>query len=145
MLEFKNPVISYIVNFLLFIWQAPQIITGLIGLTVFHNGELYRNKEAGVTVLKVNKGNFIGGACFSSGPIIFVTPNCDENTIKHETGHSKQSLYLGPLFHILISIPSICLFWYRRLANKDMKFYHSHYPENWADAEGHVDVSKYGL
>lgn len=145
MLEFNNKLLMFFVNFLLFPWLILQWLPGLIGLAIFHNCEWYVNKDAGVRVIKVNKGYFIGGACFSCGPIIFVTPNCSENVIKHETGHSKQSLYLGPLFHILISIPSICLFWYRRVANKDAKFYHSHYPENWADTEGHVDVSEYGL
>ncbi len=93
----------------------------------------------------MNKGYFIGDACFSCGPIIFVTPDCAENVIKHETGHSKQSLIFGPFFHILISIPSIILFWTRRIKNKDDKFYHSHWPENNADRLGHVDISKYGL
>lgn len=145
MLEFKNKWLMVFVNFLLFPWLILQWLPSLICLAIFHNCEWYINKDAGIRVIRVNKGYFIGSACFSCGPIIFVTPNCTENVIKHETGHSKQSLYLGPLFHILISIPSICLFLYKRLANKDMKFYHSRYPENWADAEGHVDISEYGL
>ena len=129
MIEFNNKALSVIVNFFLLIWQLPQVLTGLIGLAVFHNCTWYKNEEAGVKVLRVNKGNFIGGACFSSGPIIFVTNDCEENTLLHETGHSKQSLMFGPLYHFIISIPSICLFWYRRLAHKDMNFYYSHWPE----------------
>lgn len=137
MIEIKcSKILSIIVNFFLLIWQSPQLITGLIGLAVFHNYEWYYNKEAGVKVLRVNKGNFIKGACFSSGPIIFVTENCEENTLLHETGHSKQSLVYGPLFHIIVSLPSICLFWYRRFAHKDMNFYYSHWPEFQAEKWG---------
>lgn len=138
MIEFKSKLLTVIVNFFLLIWQLPQVITALIGLAVFHNYEWYRNEEAGVTVLRVNKGDFIKGACFSSGPIIFVTPRCDANTLLHETGHSKQSLIYGPLFHIIVSIPSICLFWYRRLTHKDMNFYYSHWPEWQAEKFGHT-------
>ena len=131
MLDLKcNKVLKYIVNFLLLIWQLPQLITAVIGLAIFHNYEVYTNKYSGVKVLKVNKGYFIGGACFSSGPIIFVTPNCDEETIKHETGHSKQSILFGPLFHIIVSIPSICLFWTKRIKKKSTAWYHTHWPEN---------------
>lgn len=139
MIKFNNKFITVIVNIFLLLYQLPQLITGVIGLIIFHNFEWYTNKDADITVLKVNKGNFIGGACFSSGPIIFVTPNCEELTLKHETGHSVQSLLYGPLFHILISIPSIILFWYRRLAHKDMNFYYSHWPEFQAEKLGHTN------
>ena len=145
MIKLNNKVLNIVVNFILMLWQLPQLLTGLIALAIFHNYEWYTNEDAGITVLKVNKGNFNGGACFSSGPFIFVTPYCTEEIIKHETGHSKQSLYFGPLFHIVVSIPSICLFIYRRAKNKDTKWYYSHWPENDANKSGHVDVSKYGL
>lgn len=43
-----------------------------------------------------------------------------ESTLLHETGRSKQSVYLWSLFHIIISIPLICRFWYRRTLIKSM-------------------------
>ena len=139
MIEIKcSRILSYIVNAILLLYQLPQLITGLIGLAVFHNYEWYRNEEAGVSVLRVNKGNFIGGACFSSGPIIFITQNCDENTLLHETGHSKQSLIYGPLFHIIVSIPSVIRFWIRRLLNKSHEWYLSGWPESQAERFGHT-------
>lgn len=145
MIKFNNKFIMIFVNIFLLLYQLPQLITGLIALAIFRNGEWYYNEDAKVLVYKVNKGYLFGTACFSSGPIIFVTPECSENTIKHETGHSVQSLIFGPLFHIVVSLPSVTLFWYKRLTNKDAKFYHSHWPENHADKLGHVDVSVYGL
>ena len=139
MIEIKcSRILSCIVNAILLLYQLPQVLTGLIGLAVFHNYEWYRNEEAGVTVLRVNKGNFIKGACFSSGPIIFVTQNCDENTLLHETGHSKQSLIYGPLYHFIVSIPSIILFWIRRLLNKSHEWYLSGWPESQAERFGHT-------
>lgn len=129
MIEFKSKFLTVIVNILLFPWLITQWLPGLIGLAIFHNCEWYVNEEAKIRVIKVNKGHFIGGACFSCGPIIFVTPNCNENTLRHETGHSVQSLIFGPLFHIVISIPSVIRFWVRRLGNKSHGWYLSGWPE----------------
>lgn len=129
MIEFKSKFLTVLVNVLLFPYLILQWIPGLIGLAIFHNCEWYVNEEAKVRVIKVNKGYLFGNACFSSGPIIFVTPNCDENTIRHETGHSVQSLIFGILFHIVISIPSIIRFWVRRLGNKSHEWYRSAFPE----------------
>jgi len=139
MLEFKNKWLMFFVNFLLFPWLILQWLPGLIGLAIFHNCELYVNKDAGIRVIKVNKGYFIGGACFSCGPIIFVTPNCTENIIKHETGHSVQSLMFGLLFHFIVSIPSVIRFWIRRLGNKSQEWYLSGWPESSAEKLGHTN------
>jgi hypothetical protein len=146
MLEFNNKFVTFLVNILLCVWQITQVIPALILLAVFHNCEVYRNEDANVTVLTVNKGWFNGGACFSLGPVIFVTPDCENEICKHETGHSVQSLIFGPLFHFIVSIPSVILFCIRRAKNKDAKWYHSHFPEGGykltADHLGHVDTSK---
>lgn len=139
MIEFNSKMLTIIVNIFLGIWQITQWLTAVVGLLVFRNCELYHNKEAGITVLKVNKGNFNGGACFSSGPVIFVTPNCDDNTIKHETGHSWQSIIFGPLFHFVVSIPSVIRFWIRRLRNKSQGWYLSGWPESSAEKLGHTN------
>lgn len=145
MLKFKNKFLMYFVNILLCIWMFPQIITACIGWLIFRNGKLYYNEDAKILVLNVNKGYLFGNACFSSGPIVFTTPECSENTLKHETGHSVQSLMFGPLFHIVVSLPSVALFWTKRILGKDQAWYHSKYPESHADKCGHVDVSVYGL
>lgn len=129
MIVLENKFLSVLVNILLAIWQLPQLIIGLIGLAIFRNFEVYYNPEAGIKVIKVSKGYLFGNACFSLGPVIFTTPNCDDNTIRHETGHSKQSVYMGPLFFIVVAMPSIVLFLIRRIKNKDAKWYHSHWPE----------------
>lgn len=125
-----------ILNILLAIWQLPQILIGLIFLAIFHNFTVYTNPVSGITVWNINTGKSFGTACFSTGPIILTCDNVREVTLRHETGHSKQSIYLGPLFHIVVSLPSICLFWYRRIKKKDSTWYYAHYPENWAEKLG---------
>lgn len=129
MLEFKSKVLTVLVNVLLIPWLILQWIPSLVFLAIFHNASIYHNKDAGVFVIKVNKGYLCGNACFSCGPVIFVTPHCDENTIRHETGHSKQSIYLGLLFHILVSLPSVIRFWIRRSCNKSHEWYLNGWPE----------------
>lgn len=129
MIEFKSKFLTVLVNILLFPWLVLQWLPGLIGLAIFHNCEWYVNEEAKIRVIKVNKGYLFGNACFSCGPIIFVTPNCNENTLRHETGHSVQSLIFGPLFHFVVSIPSIIRFWVRRLGSKSHEWYLSAFPE----------------
>jgi len=142
MLKFKSKFLTILVNILLFPWLITQWIPGLICLAIFHNAEIYTNKEAKITVIKVNKGYFNGNACFSCGPIIFVTPNCNEDTIRHETGHSVQSLIFGPLFHFVVSIPSIIRFCYKRSKGLDHEWYLSGWPEKSAERLGHTERSK---
>ena len=129
MIRLDSKFLTVLVNILLFPWLITQWIPGLIFLAIFHNAEIYTNKEAKITVIKVNKGYFNGNACFSCGPIIFVTPNCSEDTIRHETGHSVQSLMFGPLFHFIVSIPSIIRFCYKRAKHLDHSWYLSGWPE----------------
>lgn len=128
MVVLENKIVSVLVNILLVIWQLPQNVLGLIVLAIFHNCTMYYNKEAKVKVIEVDKGYLFGNACFSLGPIIFTTPHCDDNTVRHETGHSVQSLYLGPLFFIAI-LASVPRFWIRRWFNKSHEWYLSGWPE----------------
>ena len=131
------------VKILLVIWQLPQLLIGLIMLAIFHNKTVYTNSENKVSVWNVNTHHAFGNACFSLGPIIFTCNNkVEEDTIKHETGHSLQSIRLSWLYLIVIPIPSICLFWYRRIMKKDMNFYYGHFPENWAEKLGQTNRYK---
>jgi hypothetical protein len=58
------------------------------------------------------------------------------NVIAHERGHFLQSLVLGPLYWIIIAIPSITragIWNYRLMNGKSVKPYGSFYTEKWAD------------
>ena len=77
-----------------------------------------------------------GWTAVSLGWFILYMGDIDENGIKHEQGHQKQSLYLGWLYLIVVGIPSMTLAIYTTIRHKDEVWYHSHYPENWADKLG---------
>jgi hypothetical protein len=138
MLKLNNSVLNIIVNSLLMVWQLPQLLVGLILLACFRDSELYTNNEAKIKVLKVNKGLFLNRACFSLGPIIFTTPLCDDNTIRHESGHSKQSIYLGPVYLLAVGIPSLFRYIWMKYFKKSNAWYLNGYPENWAEKLGHT-------
>ena len=119
--------------FVLVIWQLPQVLVGalvrLISSAEF-NEAVSEEYHACVFNWKLSSG-------ISLSPYyIIVNKDASSNTIKHEKGHAKQSLYLGPLYLIVIGLPSII--WagiVHRLTNKS---YHWFYTESWADKLGGV-------
>jgi hypothetical protein len=129
-----------LLNAILFIWQILQVIGALLCLIVIRTKPVkYTNEGTGMTVWRVHH-NF--RSCWSMGPFIFVPNYQPDYLMRHETGHSIQSIFLGPLFLIVVGIPSAILLAVRVTQNKDKKWYHSHYPENWADKLGAVELPK---
>ena len=112
-----------------YIWQLPQNIIGLI--MSLH----YRRK--GYKTLVYNDGLITywdSHAGLSLGKYIFVNELASNFTIKHEYGHTKQSLILGWLYLLVIGLPSLiwcnCFENYRRKHNVS---YYDFYTERWAN------------
>lgn len=107
-------IIKYIRNLILFIWQLPQHIVALIyfGYLVMMCKDLgvdSRYKQA--TVIPC-----IMRGAITLGNYVFVGLNSEyRKTVKHELGHTIQSKILGPLYLIVIGIPSITYCGLRRL------------------------------
>ncbi|MGP1529858.1 MAG: hypothetical protein ACTTI3_05900, partial [Treponema sp.] len=79
-------------------WCFPQTLLGFILTHTIWQGaererELSEKFSTVVSIGGVKKGrlyNYLSG--FSTGRYIFLHyPNCDEKTIRHECGHSRQS------------------------------------------------------
>ena len=72
------------------------------------------------------------------GSHIFLSSRATDTTVRHEWGHTRQSLILGPLYLIVIGIPSII--WaaiHRAIApNKPYDWF---YTEAWANKLGGVE------
>ena len=124
-----------LINILLIIWGLPQNILGSIIWFICkvckkNNTDNYRGKV--IVFWNLKSG-------LSLGSFIFVNPIAGENTKNHEYGHTIQSNFLGPLFLIVIGLPSIiwagCFDSYRRKHNIS---YYQFYTEKWADALGGV-------
>lgn len=70
------------------------------------------------------------------GNYVFVGLNSEyRETVKHELGHTIQSKILGPLYLIIIGIPSITYCSLRRLfPSLRRKNYYNFYTERWANS-----------
>lgn len=81
------------------------------------------------------------GGGISLGLFVFVKQRADKALIAHEYGHTLQSLMLGPLYLIIIGLPSFVwagLPYFRILRKKKGISYYSLYCERWANTLGKV-------
>ena len=97
------------IKIILWLWQFPQNVIGLIWKllqksNIISTVETQDSKEVGATVYLMRTD---GGVTL--GKYIFVSQNYKdkEKTIKHECGHCRQSKILGPLYLLVIGLPSI--------------------------------------
>lgn len=114
---------------LMYLWQLPQNLVGLI----YRDYLGYRDKlymfnitEDFDVYAKDTQGSV------TLGRYIFLSARADDETILHETGHVKQSKILGPLYLLVVGLPSIL--WaatHKKIAPK--KSYYSFYTEKWAN------------
>ena len=119
-----------------YIWQLPQNLCGLVYKFICKGNRLYHSlaSDIGANIfLKNSKGSV------SLGKYVFIYSEDRElqDTIIHELGHVKQSKILGPLYLIVIGIPSILHCWYNDFIDccrKDGKYHYEHfYTEDWAE------------
>lgn len=123
-------------DFLKFIWQFPQNLIALIYRE-------YLNGKGVMLAIEYYKGiiiyytkDTVGNV--SLGDSIFISATASSRIVKHELGHTRQSLILGPLYLIVIGIPSIIWAAIHRAIAPD-KPYNWFYTEAWANKLGGVD------
>ncbi|MDR3276440.1 MAG: hypothetical protein LBT11_04405 [Treponema sp.] len=124
---------------LLYIWQLPQHI--LAGFYILALRPLGRHPFRDSTVYRVKQDM---GICL--GRYIIAGESLGENDLRHEYGHSIQSRILGPLYLILVGIPSAYFnhLWdriFHRAWSRERRtrWYYRRYPEAWADILGGAD------
>lgn len=124
-------------KFLLYLWQLPQ---NLLGLLVIHLIKANKAEWNGITYYKTK---YLMGV--SLGQYIILYKFSPNDSILHEYGHTKQSLFLGWLYLPVVGIPSAIFnnLW-DRLAHQDWTYterelwYYQRFPEKWADKLGGV-------
>jgi len=116
------------------LWEFPQLLLSLALFAALKkkiSGSLnYRD-----TIIYFVRG-FPGGISLSY--IVFLNSSYIDrpDVIKHEYGHSRQSLMLGWFYLIVVGIPSIlrsAIWNIKKLAGED---YYNKFPENWANRLG---------
>ena len=119
--------------FINYVWQLPQNLLGMLYKDCISDNIITRvNCDATDYECYLTRN----GGGVTLGRYIFVNQNYKDlsNVILHEIGHTKQSRILGPLYLIIIGIPSISWAGLRRLIPALKKInYYSLYTENWAN------------
>lgn len=112
------------------IWQLPQNLIGLGYKAIISKDIISRVQEDAEYECYLKRSN--GGVTL--GKYIFVYQRYSDlaMTIKHESGHVKQSKILGPFYLLVIGLPSIIHAAMHRTTCKNTNYYHF-YTEKWAN------------
>lgn len=120
-------------------WGLPQTVLGLVEFIKHRKERHYIYHGAIVTECKNNLN-------ISLGLFVFITAEKDgsrterlQKVLDHEYGHTIQSLMLGPLYLLVIGVPSWLwcnVPYFRKLRRRKNISYHSFYTEKWADHLG---------
>lgn len=128
----KEQNMKRIKDILLYLWQLPQNLVGLLVRLIFI-GEV-RHTVAGIQFWYCK--SFPGG--ISLGNMVMIGSKY-ELTVRHEYGHQIQSKILGPLYLLVIGIPSLIWAWlYGPVIKYTRNGYYRFYTEKWADKLGNV-------
>ena len=124
------------IEILKYFWQLPQLIVAFI-----YYWYLKRKDEILDTCTCQGAIVFIKRKSCGSvtlGNHIFLSPRATDTTVRHEWGHTRQSLILGPLYLIVIGIPSIIWAATHRTIAPNTPYF-NFFTEKWANRLGGVD------
>ena len=124
---------------LLWLWQLPQNLCGIIYRSI--------SKDNRICVIENDESRSVGAKVYlqrakdgvTLGKYVFINQDYTDKkaVIKHECGHVKQSKILGPLYLLVIGIPSILHAWLNDCIGccwKNGKYnYYHFYTEKWAN------------
>lgn len=121
---------SYIKNLLMWLWQFPQNLLAICIEGILCEAAYRKGKIDGSTLIY----NYVLPT-MSLGNYIFVNTMFSNTDIKHSHGHSKQSRILGPLYLVVIGIPSLLhLIVYNICSKIGFSWdYYKFYTELWAN------------
>ncbi len=118
-------------------WCLPTTLVGLVAgwftvLALSGRATPYR----GATVVRSPRLRALGGVCL--GPVILVSDRASPELVAHEWGHFRQHLRLGPLYLLVIGIPSAThALWHAARGGAFPDYFHF-WTEAWADHLGGV-------
>lgn len=130
-------------SILTYLWQLPQNLLGLLMLIIgkMCGARIYRYPFEDGDAWLIEWQDFPGGV--SLGEHIFLKSLTDAS-VRHEHGHCIQSRLLGPLYLLIIGVPSLLGNIWDRVAHKDwnpidsVRWYYNQPWEKWADKLGGV-------
>ncbi len=128
--------IRYLIRFVLFIWQLPQNLLGL-GVLLYYYLRYRKVHPAGNGIF-LSHQFCSGGVCLGDIIILKSNQDCDFSR-RHELGHRRQSMMLGPLYLLIVGLPSVCINIASRFSPRISDSYYRYFPENWANKLGGND------
>jgi hypothetical protein len=118
-------------------WCLPTTLVGIIaGLFALVALGGRAAPFHGATVIRSPRLRSLGGVCL--GPVILVADMASTDLVRHEWGHFRQHLRLGPLYLLIIGVPSVTHALWHRLRRGTFPEYFHFWTEAWADALGGV-------
>jgi hypothetical protein len=139
---YSSKVIELWVDIVFIVWQLPQVLLGLLMTVILKAHKVC--EDTWLTDLPLG---------VSFGPVIIVWNrqlsdanfllDVDAPTWKHERGHGRQSLMLGPFYLLTVGLVSITFNLLSRASlawgsGKFARNYFKRWPEDWADKLGGV-------
>lgn len=104
---------------LLYIWQLPQNLLGLALYKIYKGHEICTKEVCGNGIKCKLSPQMAGG--ITLGKYIIVN---NPKHLYHELGHTKQSKRLGPLYLLVIGLPSLIHAGLHSKVCKDKNYYH---------------------
>lgn len=114
-----------------YLWQLPQHLLALLLIKI-----VGAEKERQYLTSVVYRHSKLFGV--SLGKYIIVSAHHKDKTIKHEYGHSIQSLRYGPFYLLIIGLPSFTMNVLTLFGILDPRGYYKRWPESKADKLGGV-------
>ena len=126
-------------NILLYLWQLPQNLLGLLLVAVLRPEKSYSLDNGSIVYFSKRMPGGISLGKYSIVASYHFRESLEEtfkrDTVRHEAiGHAMQSRYLGWLYLIVIGLPSIV--WaalYGSVIKTSRTVYYRFYTERWAD------------
>lgn len=122
---------------LLFIWQMPQnIIAGILALFIGKKKLIsYKHWCFAFEAKNFNNGISLGNFCF----VDTIGAAHPEYVAHEQAGHTVDSRLFGPLYLVIIGLPSLIHAW----CCKDQQDYYDFYTERWANKHAGLTVFKH--
>lgn len=116
---------------IMILWQLPQAILGAVVFLFVKKVRI----DIDTYYILVRIKNHWGLSLF---PFVFINSSASDNMLLHEKGHARQSVYLGPLYLLIVGLPSIIRAIVWAVQKLPRTKYFNGFPENWADNLGGV-------
>lgn len=130
------------INIIFWTWCFPQSFVGLVIYCISQFSktlvEVRNYRKTKITFIRSKylknwAGVSLGKYIFVNAQYLKTKEEAVDWIIRHEYGHAIQNFILGPLYLLIIFLPSASLFLLIRINKKYKCKYHKMFPENWAN------------